>query len=304
MMVHAAKEQPDLVVLPESPWFMFLDETKKRNEFWFFRDCYEAFRGYAVEQGCYVVTGCATWVDTPYDVLAPMRRYNSAMVFNPQGGPHQRYDKVHLVYFGEIVPFRFGRFRFLYLWINSLMPFGAEGNEEFSFFKGKEFKRFTMAASSLNNERFEYGIPICYEDVMPYVARTFTSGEDGKRAQFLLNISNDGWFGRGIQQPQHLAISVFRAVENRVGIARAVNTGVSAIIDPDGRVRVRVDGDPNTPWPGKSGYAVSRLKVDSRYTWYTQYGDWFAWTCAALWLLFYLDYFFVRATTKYEHEVI
>ena len=170
--------------------------------------------------------GAASGVDTPYDVLAPMRRYNSAMIFNPQADLPQRYDKVHLVYFGEIVPFREGRFRFLYLWLNKLMPFNSEGNQEFSFFKGSEFSRFIMRPPSLPGEQFEFGIPICYEDVMPYIARAFVSGgEPRKRAQFLLNISNDGWFGRGIQQPQHLAICVFRAVENRVGIVRAVNTG-------------------------------------------------------------------------------
>jgi apolipoprotein N-acyltransferase len=112
---------------------------------------------------------------------------------------------------------------------------------------------------------------------------------------FLLNISNDGWFGRGMQQPQHLAISVFRAVENRVGIARAVNTGGSGFIDPDGRIHHEVLGDAAKRWPGIAGYAVANIGTDSRFSLYSRYGDWFAWMCACTWMVMYVDYWMARA---------
>ena len=131
---------------------------------------------------------------------------------------------------------------------------------------------------------------------MPYVSREFVSGgATEKRVDFLLNISNDGWYGHGSQQPQHLAICVFRAVENRVGIARAVTTGVSAFIEPSGHVHDRVRGNPSQAWPGESGYSISRIGVDSRYSIYSRYGDWFAWSCAMVWLLAYIDYWITRA---------
>jgi apolipoprotein N-acyltransferase len=178
------------------------------------------------------------------------------------------------------------------------MPFsGPDGDYEYSLFPGEEFRSFSMQPPSAPSKEFRFGIPICYEDVMPYVCREFARGEGRKRVDFLLNISNDGWFGRGVQQPQHLAICVFRAVENRVGIARAVNTGISGFIKPTGRLHDLVAGDPSHRWPGIAGYSVARLTVDSRYSYYSRYGDWFAWFCAVLWLVFFLDYWVVRMRT-------
>ena len=299
MLEAASVEEPDLYLLPESAWFMYLNaEFLASPSGWtaaFSRESHDALRAHAMRHGAYVVTGAASLIETPGNPLAKEERYNSAMIFPPDGSEALRYDKVHVVPFGEAVPFRFGRLRFLYFWLNRLTPYSQGGTYEFSIFPGKEFKRFTMTSKSRGGASFRFGIPICYEDVMPYVSRRFVSGGAAtKQVDLLLNISNDGWFGRGIQQPQHLAVCVFRAVENRVGIARAVNTGVSAFIDPSGAVHDRVEGDPAGRWPGKIGYAVSSVGVDSRYTWYCRHGDWFAWTCAALWLMLCVDWLIVR----------
>lgn len=296
MMEEAAKEHPDLYLLPESPWIMYLNpDVRDFDRFW--RESFDAFQRHAVDHRAYVVTGSASAERTPHDLRATEKRYNSATVFAPDGSEPGRYDKVHLVYFGEIVPFRFGRLRPLYFWLNSLMPFtGEDGSLEYSLFRGREFVVFTMEPASRPQSVYRFGVPICYEDVMPYVSREFVSGgRANKRVDFLLNISNDGWFGHGVQQPQHLAICVFRAVENRVGIARAVNTGVSGFIQPSGRLHGLVWGDEDTPWPGVSGYSVANVEVDSRYTLYSRCGDWFAWLCAGLWLVFFADYWIVRA---------
>ncbi len=295
---EASKEKPDLYLLPESPWSMYLNK-EARDYFASYRESYTQLRGRAMRDRAYLVTGSASYVKTPYDLLATERRYNSATIFNPEGTEPERYDKVHLVYFGEVVPFRFGRLRFVYFWLNKLMPFSDHGKREYSIFPGEGFRTFSMNPTSQPGESYSFGVPICYEDVMPYVSREFVSGGGAsKRVDLLLNISNDGWFGRGVQQPQHLAICVFRAVENRVGIARAVNTGVSAFIRPDGRVHDVVTGDPNTTWPGVSGFSVANVGVDSRYSFYSRHGDWFAWLCALVWLAIFLDYWVIRVRTR------
>ncbi len=299
MLEAASVEKPDLYLLPESPWFMYLNAEFRSGAGGrmgeFSRASHDALRDHAMRHGAYVVTGAGSLIETPSNPLAEEERYNSAMLFPPDGSEVLRYDKVHVVPFGEAVPFRFGRLRFLYFWLNRLTPYSQGGTYEFSIFPGKEFKRFTMTSRSRGGAPFRFAIPICYEDVMPYVSRRFVSGGAAtKQVDLLLNISNDGWFGRGIQQPQHLAVCVFRAVENRVGIARAVNTGVSAFIEPTGAVHDRVAGDPAGRWPGRIGYAVSSVGVDSRYTWYCRHGDWFAWTCAGLWLMLYVDWLMVR----------
>jgi len=296
MIEAAAKEKPDLFLLPETPWIMYLN-PEARDFFQISRESFARFQRYATRNNAYLVTGSASLVQTPYDLLAQERRYNSATVFRPDGSEPGRYDKIHLVYFGEVVPFRFGRLRSVYFWLNRLMPFsGGDNDFEYSLFPGDGFRSFTMKAASQPGRSYRFGVPICYEDVMPYVSREFVSGgSNKKRVDFLLNISNDGWYGHGTQQPQHLAICVFRAVENRVGVARAVTTGVSAFIDPSGRVHDRVGVDPSHRWPGESNYATARISVDSRYSLYSRYGDWFAWGCALVWLLAYVDYWIARA---------
>jgi len=303
-----AVEKPDLYLLPESPWYLYLfDQESRMLSNWaegyspYSNPSYLAFCEHARKHQAYVVTGCATRIDKPNDLLSTQWRYNSAAVIPPDGSEPGRYDKVHLVYFGEIVPFRSGRLRFLYFWLNKLMPFsGPDGTYEYSLFPGDGFHSFEMRAASLAGRSYRFGIPICYEDVMPYVSRRFTQGDNGaKRVNFLLNISNDGWFGRGIQQPQHLAICVFRAVENRVGIARAVNTGVSAFIQPTGEIHDVVTGDPQRRWgEGLVGYGIARVGVDTRYSLYTRYGDWFGVSCIVLWLVIYVDYLLTRARTR------
>ncbi|MCH7704149.1 MAG: apolipoprotein N-acyltransferase [Planctomycetes bacterium] len=248
-----------------------------------------------------VVLGSVAVETFPEDIYPRVRKTNSALVYDSNGQQRaQRYDKTHLVPFGEQVPFRYGRFHWLYLWLNGLSPFsGPDGAYEYSLTPGSEFTVFEVNTAA---GKMRFGTPICYEDVMPYVSREFVAGDPQKKGvDFLLNISNDGWFS-GSQQPQHLAICVFRAVENRVGFARAVNTGVSAFIDPNGFVHDVVRGDPATPWPGVAGYAVANVQVDSRYSFYSKYGDWFAWLCALVWGIFFVDYWLIRARERRKSD--
>ena len=131
---------------------------------------------------------------------------------------------------------------------------------------------------------------------MPYIARRFATGPDGTtQAAYLLNISNDGWFLHSDELTQHLAICAFRAVENRVGIARAVNTGISGFIDPNGRIYDRVTVDGVAQGVGIEGVRVANLILDSRHSLYSRIGDLFAKICTAMWILLYLDYLLVRS---------
>ncbi|MBN2211068.1 MAG: hypothetical protein JW709_06690, partial [Sedimentisphaerales bacterium] len=159
---------------------------------------------------------------------------------------------------------------------------------------------------------WRFGVAICYEDVMPQVPRRLCYDKQGKRIDFLLNISNDGWFVTGgrngepieptAELMQHLAICQFRAVENRVGVARAVNTGVSAFIDPDGRVRGggiagSLKEDPRQRQCVK-GYLTDEVGVDTRESFYGRTGDWMAVGCLIITLGLCVDGLIQRWRTK------
>jgi apolipoprotein N-acyltransferase len=301
----ALKEKPDLVLLPETPWMMYLNDEFLRKPLaqWYQQtyppqECYNSLRDMAVDHGCYIVTGSASFEEQELQLRASELRYNSAFVFAPDGKLAQRYDKIHLVLIGEYAPFRYGMLRFVYLWLNKVVPFGSD-DFEYSLSPGKEFRTFAMQAPSQGGAAYRFATPICYENVMPYISRRFVTGDDGKkRCDLLLNLSNDGWFLHSWELPQHLAASVFRAVENRVGVARAVNTGISCFVDPDGRVHGEVTKDGRVRGPGVDGYSLSSVRVDSRHSVYSQTGDIFAGSCGGLWGVAFLDYFGLRTRLR------
>ena len=157
---------------------------------------------------------------------------------------------------------------------------------------GEDVRVFTMTTREPESKTYRFGTPICYEDVMPYVCGRFVWDErkQGKRVDFLLNISNDGWFLHRNEQQQHFAICTFRAVENRVGIARTVNTGISGFIDPDGRAH-------DTIGVGETAYRVARVTTDSRASLYPRIGDIFAGGCVLILMALYADYVVTRAVS-------
>jgi apolipoprotein N-acyltransferase len=192
--------------------------------------------------------------------------------------------------FGEFVPFRNARvlgmsLHWLYRWLNRLSPFSQGGRLEYSLWPGGQYTVFDL---DIDGKTTRFGVPICYEDVMPYVMRNFVWEGGRRRVDFLVNISNDGWFLHSDELPQHLAICVFRAVENRVGIARAVNTGISGFIDPSGHIYSLVEQDGRAHGPGVVGYRVAAVKLDQRSAFYGRRGDWFVLLCVlgtlALWM--------------------
>ncbi len=139
---------------------------------------------------------------------------NSAFLVSPSGNIVGRYDKAHLVPFGEYVPLR------------SLLPFMSNIVVGISdFLPGKEFSPLSVGNGKI-------GVLICYEVIFPEISREFKN----RGAGLLVNITNDAWYGRSSAPFQHLSMAVLRSVENRMFIARAANTGISAIISPMGEI--------------------------------------------------------------------
>ncbi|MCX5715855.1 MAG: apolipoprotein N-acyltransferase [Candidatus Omnitrophica bacterium] len=133
-----------------------------------------------------------------------------------------QYDKLHLVPFGEYIPLEH-RFPFLRSAIG--VPIG-------DFTAGKEFTIFKVP-----NSKYRFGALICFEDIFPKLVRRFK--KDG--ADFMVNITNDAWFMRTSAPYQHAQASVFRAIENRIPVVRAANTGFSCFIDSTGRIYDKVE---------------------------------------------------------------
>ncbi|MDP6380423.1 MAG: apolipoprotein N-acyltransferase, partial [Phycisphaerae bacterium] len=207
-------------------------------------------------------------------------RYNSALLIKPDTPDYayaRRYDKVHLVLFGEYVPFRW--WPGLYSLLQRFTPYPFD----YSLTPGKAGQK------PFEQDGFRYNVPICYEGAMPMRIREMAMSGGEKQIDFLVNISNDGWFvnpewfpawAPATELDQHLNLYVFRAVENRLGIVRAVNTGISGFITPSGAIDEIVRA-PNGRRHNVGGYLVGRIQVDSRVTFYSRYGDVFALLCFA-----------------------
>jgi len=283
-VTQAALDSPDMIVLPETPWTMVLNkEGRARDPDW--EPFHELFVRRAARHGVYMTVGGMSQVPQPAGSYPEQHRYNSAFVYAPGQDEPARYDKIHLVPFGEYVPFRYTKGLFwLYRFLNdSWFNQWGRGGIEYSLTPGKAFTTFKMHARSLDERVFRFRITICYEDVIPQIFRRFvTDGRGHKHVDFMLNISNDGWFGRGAQQPQHLVNCAFRAVENRVAVARAVNTGVSGFIRPDGSWYELMSDPDHRPQAGGIGHRTARLRLDRRVSFYSCYGDLFAGVCTVL----------------------
>ena len=211
-----------------------------------------------------------------YMIKGPKR--NAALFLTPDCQPFTaagEYDKAHLVPFGEYVPFK-QSLPWLYGLLHGFTPY----DYDYSLTPGAHDQKPFVLKYDGKEARFQ--VPICYEDAMPYRVREMVRSDDPARAKavdFLVNISNDGWFNGSVELDQHLALCAFRAVENRVPIVRSVNTGISAIIDPEGRIEAVVEKEGRRRYI--AGEIVGRLTLDDRAAPYTQIGDAFALSCLA-----------------------
>ncbi len=177
---------------------------------------------------------------------ADRRLYNAAVLIE-EGAPSQVYDKHHLVPFGEYIPFGDIAARF------GLHGFAAREGQGFSAGPGPELIDLGPLGRALPL--------ICYEAVFPQLSRT------AERADMLIQITNDAWFGEHSGPYQHLAQARMRAIEQGLPMIRVANTGISAMIDPFGRITADIP-------LGEAGYIDAQLPSPLPKTFYAQTGDW------------------------------
>jgi apolipoprotein N-acyltransferase len=239
-----ATQTPDLILWPENPAPAdFYNDARFR----------QAVEQVARTQGTYLIFSALAFRDQ-----ALREPLNSAVLLGPGGEEIARYDKIHLVPFGEFVPWPFG-----YLVEKVTREAG-------DFVPGDKVVVAPARGHGI-------GTFICYESVFGNGVRQFVAGG----AEVLVNLSNDGWFGRTAARYQHLLIARSRAQENARWLLRATNTGLTRVIDPAGLVRAAIP-------PDQPGMLIAGFDYVTRRTLYTRWGDWFWWTTiaaslAALW---------------------
>jgi len=191
--------------------------------------------------------------------------FNTAFLIAPSGEIAGRYDKIRLLPFGEYLPLK-------------QFPWPSRIASSWSAGEFRPGTRYTV----FNLEDTQFAVTICWENIFPDLFRRFVKNG----AKLMINITNEAWFGETAAPYQLMAMSVFRAVENHVSIARAANTGISVFIDPVGRILSKVKrGDKDI---FVEGYRVENVSVSSTNTFYTKYGDVFAELCTAASLLLVL----------------
>lgn len=275
----ALATKPDVLVWPEAA----LPELSEES--------FRAITNLVARHQVWMVFGADDYAlkpGAPRDSTQPSdyQFFNAAFLLSPEGKVVSNYRKRHLVIFGEYIP--------LADWLPFLKWFTPIQS---GFTPGKEPVAFQLTGRSQADppmrepaERatpqpvpLRAGILICFEDAIASVAR-----ESAADADFLLNLTNDGWFGESAQQFQHAAHSVFRAVENRRPVIRCTNNGLTCYVDETGFVHDLGVGDAADVYG--AGFRVVKLAVPAgprEPTFYQRHGNWLGWTCVALtgWLV-------------------
>ncbi len=247
-----AEEKPDLIIWPETATPFFFQDAKEYQPF---------VLDIPKKTDAFLLFGTPSYKTQKQEVS----HHNSAYLISPSGEITGKYDKIHLVPFGEYVPMQ-----------DLLFFIGSLGEGIGDFKSGKEIFNFSLPQA-------KFGVLICFEIIFPDLCRRFVK----RGAHFLVTITNDAWFGRTSAPYQHLSMAAFRAVENRVFVARAANTGITGFIDPKGKIvkqgRIFTEEAMN-----------GTIRLSNRKTFYTLYGDVFAWVCSAFSLLLLVNAFFQK----------
>lgn len=216
--------------------------------------------------GTPILTGS---LDTAILDSGAMQFFNSVFLFDQEGRIVGEYDKRHLVIGGEFIP--------LAKWIPARLKF-ALGLPE-SITAGEAGAVFRAGAQAIPLAPL-----VCFEDIMPYLARADVRAG----ARMLVNVTNDAWFDEKTAPRQHMRNACLRAVENRVPLVRAANTGVSCVIAPSGQVVARLADAAGRTWePGVLWADVPVPADGAPLTFYARFGDMYGIACAvatALWL--------------------
>ena len=201
---------------------------------------------------------------------------NSAYLLSPDGQLLGRYDKHHLVPFGEYIPFKSSLLFFLDKLVEGIGDFEAGPGPTVLTLTPKPQSAVTGMAGPAPRS-INFGVAICYEVIFPNLVRQFAANG----AEFLVTVTNDAWFGASSAASQHFSMVVFRSVENHLAFARSANTGISGFIDPFGRI---VEATPIF-----TEQAVkATMRVWRPHTFYSRNGDVFAYGCAIICALLFL----------------
>jgi apolipoprotein N-acyltransferase len=252
--------QVDLLIWPESA----IPKMVRYND-----DIFQPISRMAREHQIWMIIGSDDREPNPHSVRPEDDNdFNSSFLVSPRGQLVERYSKRHLVIFGEYIP--------LVRWLpflKYLTPIDS------GFAAGNHAVPFRMADLDVNT-----AVLICFEDMFPQLVREYVRPD----TDFLVNITNDGWFGESAAQWQQAASAVFRAVENGAPLLRCSNNGLTCWADSRGRIRELF----TAPTQGVygPGFMVARVPLlrpgEKRSpTFYNRHGDWFGWACVALALL-------------------
>ncbi|MBI4378118.1 MAG: apolipoprotein N-acyltransferase [Nitrospinae bacterium] len=247
LTLQAANEKPDLIVWSESatPFSFQFDKNYRQRMI-----------ELAKKGGSFLLFGTPGYEISGGEIIP----YNRAYLLSPQGDVMNKYDKIHLVPFGEYVPLR----KILFFIDKMVVGIG-------DFQSGNEY-------TVMDIHKGKFGVLICFEVIFPDLVRRFVKNG----AEFLVNITNDAWYGKSAASYQHISMVAFRAVENHLPVVRVANTGISGIIEPTGRITKDTDIFVRTYVSGEID-SGSQLK-----TFYTLYGDIFAYLCLAVTVLLIL----------------
>jgi len=244
LVKKAMRHKPDIVVWPESavPGYLFME-----------RDLYEWIKGLVIQSKCYHLVGTMHCKDANI--------YNSAFIFTPEGKTLDEYSKIHLVPFGETIPLK----SVLSGYIKTLNELGdissGDRHTVFSIHPTNKIVLRTGRTTTLSAN-------ICFEAIFPDLIRRFSKhGSD-----IIVNITNDGWYLKTSAPYQHFTFNIFRAIENRKPVVRSANTGISGFIDSRGVVLKQTE-------IFTAACSVMDVQPLSKKTFYTKYGDIFAYFC-------------------------
>ncbi len=256
LSLQAVKENPDIVVWSETAFVPGVDwhsRYRTDNERYALVKDLKDFL--ATQKIPYVIGNDDGQLKDPsLPPVLPDGTYNrvdyNAVFLYEHGKLMETYRKTHLVPFTESFPYKKMFPQFYQLLVSHKYHFWEKGTEYTVF----------------NADGVRFSTPICFEDVFGYISRNFVRNG----AQVIVNMSNDSWSGAVSAEMQHMQMSVFRAVENHRSVVRSTNSGMTVIIDPDGRILKELT-------PFTRGYLVGKVPVyDSVTTLYTRWGNWFA----------------------------
>ncbi len=247
--------RPDLIIWPESALpFIFGSEAVHE----------ETLLDFVKKEKFDLLVGAPS-MSSPAGEAAQISLYNSAFLLSPNKGVASRYDKMHLVPFGEYVPFPD-----LFFFANKIVS----GISDFS-------PGSTVLVMSAGGSRIS--VAICFEVIFPDLVRQFVKNGAG----IMTTITNDAWFGQSAAPYQHFSMLVFRAIENRVPFARAANTGISGFVDAQGRIIAQSKLDIEAT-------LTEDLTPGKWKTFYTLRGDLFVALCAMIVAIFFVRHFYKR----------